>query len=167
MGKQIEFYMDYKTQEKFFDFLMSEGMTVLLKNDVKEINIIPEPFSTDWWWSLSVYDKKIGELKIRELDNGKLMIDYIDSSAIEFSRTFINDDEKIIRNGRLWMEMRYYDKDGQLVSKSIEFDNMYKKMVKWIKKNCPRQDIPMYNIIYKEYTSEGIIELLNNGYVIK
>jgi hypothetical protein len=70
--------------------------------------------------------------------------------------------------GRLWMEMRYYDDDGILLTKSPELDMWYKELVKWIKKNVPRQEVITSTGTEKIYISESIKKLVEEeGYSLQ
>lgn len=166
MGKQINFYMDNETEEKFFEFIKKDGVVLFERNNKlpQIIDTLPEPFSGRGWFMVYIYNEKLGKCIICETDNGIKYIDFIKSPVIRFSRTIIREDAKEIAMGRLWFETKFYDDDGELISKDSALDEWYKKLCKWIRKNVPRTELSDTWGVRKEYISKSLIDLFEQGY---
>lgn len=92
------------------------------------------------WFELYLYKEDFGEIIYAEIiyaetERGCKYINAIDAPVIEFSRTIIRTSSKEITRGRLWLEMKHYDDDGNLLTKSKLLDDWYKELTKWIKCN--------------------------------
>jgi len=59
-----------------------------------------------------------------------------DASIIEFTRSFLNDDERLME-GRIWAEM-YRVQEDKLVRKEPEFITWYDEIAHWLRKNFIR-----------------------------
>ena len=97
-------------------------------------------------------------------DGSLVDIDQITSPVIEFTRTNIVHDKKVVRRGRIWIETKHYDSSGELVEKKEEFVKDYNRLARWIKKNVPFREIPKGDFIVKEYTNDELMELVKQGY---
>lgn len=56
-------------------------------------------------------------------------IDYIEqitAPVIVFRRTIVRHENKTIRSGRIWMQMKYWNEQGAYVSKSENMEKGYK-----------------------------------------
>lgn len=168
MGKQINFLMDKETEKRFFEFIRKDGVVLFEgNNEVPQIiNILPEPFSGKGRFSIYIYNEKFGKYIISETKKGIKYIDSIKSTVIEFNRTIIREGAKEVSRGRLWLETKFYNEDGELVSKDIDLDEWYKNLCKWIKKNVPRTEISNNGREYKEYITKSVVQLLEQGYKI-
>ena len=62
--------------------------------------------------------------------DGRLFIQPDDAPVIEFVRTCINPKDKGIMSGRIWLEMKYYDKNNMLWYKSENLIKAYNDIKK-------------------------------------
>lgn len=168
MGKQINFLMDNEFEEKFLEYVLSEGVVLFEGNNMSPVRIetLPEPFSEKGWFKLYLYKEEYGKLKLNKLDTGREYIDLIASPVIEFSRTIIRHGAKEVSRGRLWIEMKFYNDRKELVMKSKEIDDWYKKLNQWIKKNLPKTEIITKNRTYSEHSCKYINDMVENGYKV-
>lgn len=72
------------------------------------------------------------ESKIINDENG--FIDQILSDVIVFRRCLINE-EKMVWEGRIWAEFKYYDDNEEMIKKEKLFEQKFNKYRSWIKKN--------------------------------
>lgn len=93
-------------------------------------------------------------------------INTIESPVIEFSKTVINEEKKKVLRGRLWISPWYYGKDGSAIKKEELFIKDYEKLVRWIKKNVPYQQIKAGDYVVKEYASDEIVALQEDGFCL-
>lgn len=168
MGKQINFYMDKESEDKFLMYIKENGVLIFEGNNDRPLIIdkLPAPFSEKGWFKVYLYNNA-GDIKYQKLSNGRVIIDCMESPVIEFSRTVVREDSKEISKGRLWVETKYYNNDGDLIIKDNMIDECYKSLSKWIKKNVPRTEFVIKEKVYKEYISESFLSYINWGYVIK
>jgi len=169
MGKQIEFIIDNATEDNFYNYLISQGFNFYIENNnnVEEINKFPQPFTTDFWYSINLYKKGFGDLIIKETKNNIKYIDKLLSPIIEYSRSVILENNKTISKGRLWVELRYYDNKNILKSKSKDLDDCFKILSKWIKNNLKQYEVNSNSNIYNLYITESMKDFIeNNGYKI-
>jgi hypothetical protein len=164
MGRQINFYMSEEVDNKLIEFLKEQNFEFLFydfKNNalVRLYEIKYSEFSQE---DTYLYKPEYGDLHMK--DGPLVDIDQITSPVIEFTRTKIVYDKKIVRRGRIWVETKYYDSSGELVEKKEEFVKDYNRLVRWIKKNVPFQEIPKGDFLVKEYTNDELMELVNQGY---
>jgi len=157
VGRQINFYMSENVQQQFISFLHDNGF-VFLNNYSKEVNISEMKDV----YSLFLYKCDYGGI-IMKCDNSGIM-DIIKSPVIELNKTIVKDNEKKIIQGRLWLSHQYYDNNGNIIRKGKEIVKEYEKLVRWIKKNVPYQEIKKGKYLIKEYASDEIIDLQNQGY---
>lgn len=167
MGKQINFFMDKDTEEKFLIYIKENGVAIFEGNNdsPKIIEVLPEPFSGKGWFKVYLYNNQ-GDLILNKLSTGREYIDSIKSPVIEFRRTIIKEGAKEVSRGRLWLETKFYNEDGDLVSKDSDLDEWYKNLSKWIKKNAPKTEISNNGREYKEYITKSVVQLLEQGYKI-
>ncbi|MCC5463778.1 hypothetical protein [Pelosinus baikalensis] len=168
MGKQINFLMDKETEEKFFEFVRKDGV-VLFEGDnelPQIIDALPEPFSGKGWFSVYIYNEKFGQYIISETKKGIKYIDSIKSPVIEFNRTIVREGTKEVSRGRLWVETKFYNDNGEEILKDSGLDEWYKYLCKWIRKNVPKLEISNNGREYKEYISKSVTQLLEQGYKI-
>lgn len=167
MSKQINFLMDKDTEEKFLIYIKENGVAIFEGNNYspKIIEVLPEPFSGKGWFKVYLYNNQ-EDLILNKLSTGREYIDSIKSPVIEFNRTIIREGAKEVSRGRLWLETKFYNEDGELVSKDIDLDEWYKNLCKWIKKNVPRTEISNNGREYKEYITKSVVQLLEQGYKI-
>lgn len=138
MGKQFNFLIDTETEEKFIEFVKQCGGKILFEGSNQkpiEIEELPEQFSGKGWFSVLLYKQTFGELHYIKLENGRWFINTSRSPVIEFTRTVVRESQTEVSQGRLWLEMRYWDDSDIIQYKSKELDEWYKELVKWIKRN--------------------------------
>jgi hypothetical protein len=80
--------------------------------------------------------------------------------VIEYSRTTVNHERKFISSGRLWVEMKYWDAEENLVVKSEELAKWYESLCKWIKKHLDKREPGSFVL----YWCASFGELLEQGY---
>lgn len=161
MGKQFEFIMDKYDEEKFFEFVKNDAIVFFSKcaQNPKSIIELPE----DEWFILYLYKEIFGDMKYKEIPGRYKYINPSDAPVIEYRSTIIRHNIKEIQRGRLWVEMRYYD-DENLILKNGLLDDWYKELCKWIKKTLKCIEIPFGDKNKKEYVSQSLINLVENGY---
>ncbi len=95
------------------------------------------------------------ESKIIKDENG--FIDQILSDVIVFRRCSLTE-EKMVWEGRIWAEFKYYDDRDELIKKEKWFEQKFNKYRSWIKKNF-RISIDKFAYIgeeaYKLYKEKG------------
>ena len=157
MGKQIRFIMDEYDESIFFAHFINSSIVFWEKSNEnpKIITKLPEK-----WLQLYLYKECFGEIVYTELENGFKFINPIIEPVIQFRKTIVRTNVKEITRGRLWLEMKYYDDDGNLLRKSDLLDDWYKELSKWIKRNLTRIKKDK-NI---EYVSKSLIDAVENGY---
>jgi len=157
--------MSEEIDNKFFEFLKEEKFRFLFHD--YENNSLVRLYETKYSdfnqkYLYFLYKPEYGEYFIKE---GPIVrIDQITSPVIEFIRTSIVHDEKIIRRGGIWIETKHYDSSGELVEKKAELVKDYNRLVRWIKKNVPFRGVPKGDYIVKEYANDEIMELVKQGY---
>ncbi len=159
MGKQINFYMSENIQMSFIKYL-EQNQFVFLDNNSK---IISQPASMDVF-GIYLYKKNYGDIIMHQYN--KEIMDSIKSPVIQFSKTVINEEQKRILRGRIWISYQYYDEQGELIKKDIEFIKDYKMLTRWIKKNIPYQEINKGDFLVKEYVSDELKVLQKNGFTL-
>jgi len=163
MGRQINFYMDEKIQDLFVDYIFHQGFVVMYTDsNKKELVVCENKNNLNQEYYLFIYKKVFGELVCDENFNYELNV--VDSPVIEFTKTMVKDEGKTIIRGRLWMETKYYDENNNLLLKAPKLTDEYNLLVKWIKKHIPFQEVMCGNHIIKEYISNDMKGLLNNGF---
>lgn len=163
MGKQFGFVMDEKDKKKFLDYVLENGK---IYSDEKHLNteLLSELLKNGHW--LKIYFSVKDEMKITYtlLSNGRKYINSDKESVIEFRNTNVYESDTRILRGRLWVEMKYYDNEGELRTKRKELDELYKNLCKWIKKNLKKVTVEEDGSTWKEYVSESMIGLVEEGY---
>jgi hypothetical protein len=165
LGKQIQFLLDEITENKFVQFILSEGNTHILLNG-NAITELPKPFSVEGWFKVYLYRPTIGELIIEIINENLSFIRPLTSPVIEFSRTVLRNDKKEISLGRLWVETKYFDEIGNKVEKPKELNIFYNQLVKWIKKELSIKEINNEGYIQKVYTTEKMYDTVKMGYKV-
>jgi len=169
MGKQFNFLMDIETESKFVEFIKSCGGKILFEGtniNPEEIQQLPEQFSGKGWFSVYLYKSEFGELYYRELENGRKYIDSIKSPVIEFNRTIIRESQKEISQGRLWLEMKYWNNNDVIEYKTQCIDDWYKELNKWIKKSVKKVEVLHNERKIGYYATPQMKQLMDNRYKI-
>ena len=106
------------------------------------IDELPERFSgeEERWSKLYLYKPEMGQYDVVALDDGREYVDSYSSSVIEYSRTTIWYECKRISQGRLYVVMKYYNKNDDYVSKCDELNTWYQALCRWIRKNVPKHE---------------------------
>ena len=166
MGKQFDFFMSEKDEQKIKEYLQQSNVKMLFegKNPPPiEITDFPPTFSGKGWFMVYLYKEEWGELKLSQSG----WLDIITSPIIEFSRTIIRNDAKEISPGRIWYHNRYFDEDENLVEKCKDIDLFYYELKKKIKKFLPNHKRLDAGKNRTFYCSDSIKELLDDGYKIR
>lgn len=168
MGKQTKFYMNETKEKEFVEYILSLGGTFITQRDFQIFydNDYAKIKNKNGYIFSFIHNGNFGEIKINKsinIHNKEFFwFSVTDSAAIEFSNSAISLEEKAVSQGRIYVEMSYYE-NGEKVKKSQELDDFYKKLVKWIKKNIPYQEISIGGYTRKEYITDDIVELINAG----
>ena len=165
MGKQFGFIMDANDKDKFLNYILENGEIYFGEkgSDIEKISEISERLKKGNWFKLLIAVKDEMEITYTILSNGIKYIYSGNEPVIEFRNTTVNESEKKIMRGRLWVEMKYY-KEGELTTKRKELDVLYKNLCKWIKKNLKKVTVEEDGSTWKEYVSESMIGLVEEGY---
>ena len=164
MGRQINYYMSEEVDNKFIEFIKEQNYEFLFydfKNNAL-IRLNKEKYNEFNEKYAYLYKPEYEELFMK--DEPLVRIDQIASPVIDFTRTNIDHDEKIVIRGRIWIETKYYNSSGELVEKNAELVKDYNRLVRWIKKNVPFREIIQEDYVEKEYANDEIVELVNQGY---
>ena len=174
MGKQINFAMDEETEERLFEFIKEKGKALFRTRNVennetnslkyKETDMLPK--KNELYWSTLYLCENLEDVYIETLEGGNERIFGITEPIIEFSRTFVNEESKKVKKGRFWVEMKYYDKNGNYVSKNESLDIWYKSLRKWVKKNAPYTEITQDGSTDKHYITKEMLKFADEGYRI-
>ena len=85
-------------------------------------------------------------------------VDAISSDVIQWSRCKAREDNTL-SEGRIWVEMRHWNEEQELVTKNDYLSRMYDVLVKYIKKNTKRSIDKPYSYIgasaYASYKNEN------------
>lgn len=165
MGKQFEFFMSEKDEQKLKEYLQQSNVKMLFEGKSPppiEITKLPPAFSDIGWFQLFLYKEEWGGLTMRSK-----WLDVISSPVIEFRRTVIRNDAKEISPGRIWYHHKYFDKDENLVEKCKDIDLFYYELKKKIKKILPNHKRLDAGKNKTFYCSDFIKELLDDGYKIR
>lgn len=162
MGRQFRFIMDEKDERLFFEYVQLENKIYIEMPFQNPVQIKTFPLKS--WFKLYIYNEKFGNLLFRKYSNAKYRIDDISAPVIEFCHTFVRDNEKEIQRGRLWLEMKFWNENEELVQKDSQLEALYKQSVKWIKKNLECVVLSPYGKQVKEYVSKTLVQKVVSGY---
>lgn len=144
MGKQVNFYMTGKDEQEFLQFVKTTGDTVILpytspSPEFLPVQKVPEPLSGRFWGDFWLFNRSVSSNLVVEFisKQGYYTIDGLQSSVIEFSRSFVK--EGILKRGRIWAEITRLDKEKRvLLPKEVEFKEWYEVVAKWIRRRFNR-----------------------------
>jgi len=148
MGRQIRFFFDKEDELLFTDYIYENNFLVM---DVKA-NILTKAdmiASNDLSFYLTSTDSRI--------DKRGEFIDQITSEVIEYSREKIWNDG-VLKSGRLWVELKYWNSSGEHIPKSNQLGQSYNTLKKWIIKNTRISTCKNYYIgkhAYNLYEQSG------------
>jgi len=164
MGRQVRFYMDEEDERRFLEFLWTTGDVVVLPYSSRqakfpELTELPGFSSEQFDFFLWLFNRNVSSKLVTEYvpQQEYFVIDREKSSVVEFSRTIL--DQNIIRPGRLWVEFKYLDPEGNWESKEPGFKKWYEIVAKWIRKNYSHEIDPDF------YFGPGALELVRKGEV--
>jgi hypothetical protein len=160
MGKQIRFYTLSGDEGLFLDFIESfreikliashtntPGIRVLDRSllnlskdiDLREILVWPSSMEIQPTYVTvgrrKIYDEKL--MSFIKTDEMIYSFSVTDAPVIQFNRSFIRDDGKLVQ-GRLWCELSKL-RDGKLEYKGSEFEKIFDSLSKWISQNFYRE----------------------------
>lgn len=140
MGKQFGFLMDKKDEKNFLDYVLEIGKIYSKEQKFKagQIYEVSDEFIEYNWFKVYFSTKDEVNISYIELPNDRNYIDGITQPIVEYCRTGINEPDKSVIRGRLWVEMKYYDDEDKLRSKSNELDKLYRDLCKWIRRNLKK-----------------------------
>ena len=150
MGKQIGLFFTVADEQNIYEIIetnkysIMNDLAVVLKG--QEINA-----SQDMSFFISYIGSEI-------FLSGKY-IDPMKSSVIHFSRCK-SWQPNTLTQGRLWAEFKYWDSNGEYVSKPAQLTEMYNTLSRWIKKTCKRSVCGYYYIAedaYKMYKAGDLL----------
>nr|WP_314458959.1 hypothetical protein [uncultured Clostridium sp.] len=164
MGKQINFYIEKEFEEKLIQQIFNEGFVIVAEDLDEKMLVTYDEFQkvNPKVYIMYLYKKNFGKLVIDK--DCEFRLDSLRSPIIELTRTLIKNDKKIVTRGRLWVETKYYDENGEIILKDSILTKEYNSLVKWIKKNVPNQEVMKGEYIIKEYVTDYIRNLTDNGF---
>ncbi|RKI66634.1 hypothetical protein D7V91_11985 [bacterium 1xD42-67] len=158
MGKQITFYADPKLSKSIRAWALSLNLVIVqqdARNKVvhffRNIEDSPENYSIYFW------DEQLGGITFNS--NTGLINDSI-SPVIAVNQTRIEDGEKCIYPGRLWIASSYFDANGIKVLAHPNLMKKYSQLRTQVKRNMIYQELPHgenRDIYIKGYVSESIL----------
>ncbi|MDD3303772.1 MAG: hypothetical protein PHP54_02530 [Clostridia bacterium] len=163
MGRQINFYMDSETEERFGQFVFENELSILYedKKDILWVNDITYGERKLFF----VPQNNISKVYTRKIENDLIILNIWNSYVIEYVRTHSFSKEKKIYRGRIYVIPDYFDENEQRVYKDESFLKLYERLTRWIKKNCPMTKYVQDNYNEKAYMSARIKELVEReGY---
>lgn len=168
MGKQIKFYINETKAKEFVDYILSLGGNFVTQRDFQifydnDFDKIKNEYGNIF---TNIHNESFGDIIYQNSINYKgenfRTFNTIFSPVIEFDNSRIFLEDKMVSRGRIYVEMSYYE-NNEKVKKSQELDDFYKKLVKWIKKNIPYQEVSLNGYTSKEYITDDIVELIKAG----
>lgn len=175
MGKQINYWMDYESFCELATVAIDLGCIIVRmdKNTNKVIQSKEISIVTRECFDYYFYVPKAGELTIGNNEFGE----YIDrgysetqNAIIEAGYSRISDEEKKICEHRLYSITGYY-KDEEFISRPACVEDIYKKLVRKVKKLAPYTELVDIHkesgaeYIHKEYITPHYLKLRNEkGY---
>jgi hypothetical protein len=165
--------MDIETEQRFFEYLLTVCKVYgSINYKFQIIDKLPEMY-TPFWFGLYLYKEEFGDIIIEDNGNGIEYVDELKSCAIEYRRSMVDYEKRIVGDGRIYLIKEYYDEDGELIKKPPELEKWYNSLVKWIKKNVPYQEIHYHYRVNngdivegtrKEYFSDSLRPLIEARY---
>lgn len=163
MGRQYNYYIDRALDEKFCQCLFLNGYQLLCFHPYPDIKMVRYAD----YISLCDYQPSGGQFFIYKEEWGALASETDEtvfrdrSPVIEYNRSCINETERLVTRGRLYLNTYYKNEisDFEMVSRE------YNKLVRLLKKNIP----------YTEYKfddgqvclfpiSQGVVDMVEEGY---
>lgn len=164
MGRQINYYMDEKTENEFIEYIFSRDFLIISEDLKNQRILIYNNINEVDYKQNRLYIYKRGFENIITNHNCDYKIDSIESSVIQFVKTSIRNEEKEISRGRLWFESKYYGKDGEIIFKNPLLTKEYESLVRWIKKHTTYQEVNHNGYMIKDYVTNSMKKLSDEGY---
>ncbi len=164
MGRQFRFYMDGKDLQALFDHVNQNG-TVICDGGPDQLEKITDIKQTDGregYFQIAFTNQPMEEIKIDHLVGvqGNFISYHKSAPIVELVETWVDEEEKIIRYGRIWMTMKYVE-DGEWKEKNASLLTWYNSLVRWIKKNVHSEMMLEYEGKKKKISiSEGFVKLI-------
>ncbi len=163
MGRQINFYMSESVEREFFELLLSKGYKMFYRDFIEEK--IQGLTSYDELnrrkWLIILYKDSYGPLKYS--DEKRTEIDKSYSPVIEWCRTTIDGNEKIVHRGRIWMS-GWIEFDDSVME--IQFKKDFNSLVNWIRRKVPKNEYTCKGHILSRYMNEELKIYEDQGYKI-
>jgi hypothetical protein len=162
VGKQVRFFMSKEDERKFFKVVLEYNSLILDKNAVS-LSIEDAQALKDSLF-ISLPNESINIMK-----TANAYIDAIAANVIQISKCMVIQNE-VLRNGRIWAEFRYYDRNQELITKSKQFSDIYKSFEKWIKNNYQLSKCKDFYIgidAYKEYKEKKYVLMSGPKYLVE
>ena len=151
MGRQIRFYALPRDEQALLEFVHRDPDVVILgvpflEREPRIIDTLPSIESVELGWTeVLLWNTRFpfaGDyVQIR--NTNLWQPNKSDAPVIEFSRSCIRDEERLLR-GRLWAEM-YRLENEKMVHKGKEFEKWYDRLARWIRRHYARlKDIDAY-----------------------
>lgn len=140
MGRQTGFYLSKQTKERFLGFVLSKGYMIISEKYNKDngwhsFTYRDNNCKYDSNWMLIFYKDSHGSLFESTIQKGR--VDRLISPIVEFTDTTIFEDDHTIKKGRIWAGSNINFPDERA---HMEFISDYNKLLRWIRKNIPRQE---------------------------
>lgn len=165
MGRQINFYMDSETEEKFQEFILKNDLLIMHENKEKNCMIYTNNIDNEIKKMYFVPKKYTCKIFTETLSSGVIFLDIDTSYVIVYFGTKVKKREKLIFRGKLYVVVDYFNKDEERIHKDKEFLKIYEKLVRWIKKNCPLTEFVQDGYNERKYISSEIKRLIEEeGY---
>ncbi len=153
MSRQINYYMDKKTECDFIKFIYDNSFVFIKWSD----GTLVDPYDDNSLFYFITRDKYLPFLKFR--NNA---VDILNCLVIEYTRNNIIENKKLITRGRLYISDAY--KENEYSEYMKDFVDDYNKLNNWIKSNVPNQYFLNNGIKQKEYITDDMMIYSNKEY---
>lgn len=153
MSKQINYYMDKKTEREFIRFIFDNSLVFINWFD----GALANPNEDN---SLFYYITRANYLPFLKYRNNA--VDILHSLVIEYTRNNIIENKQTVTRGRLYISDSY--KENEFSVYMNDFISDYNTLKKWIKNNVPNQCFMNNGIKQKEYISDSMLVYSEKDY---
>ena len=161
MGRQINFYMSEAVEKEFFELLSCKGYKILyedyLQDEIQELTTYNELNTKKWL--IIIYKNSYGTLVYTHPNKSE--IDRMYSPVIEWIRTRLDKDDKVVREGRIWISSWIEFEDSVIEE---QFKKDYNFLMRWIKKKVPKQEYMKKGHTLTRYMNEELKIYEDQGY---
>lgn len=163
MGRQINFYMDTQTKMRFHRFMVDNGFIFIADKVDKELQYINDDEINNFY-CICLYKSEFGKIIKTKIDlSEEGYIDKGHNPIIEYWPSRLELSEKKIVVGRLWLTS---DTLFDLNSDRTIINMSYSRLVRWIKKEVPYQNVNGFRL--KRYISDSLVDLVyKENYTLK